>query len=94
MQISKLKSKLNGDKEEEEENNAVMMESELSVKEEEVLLPGRKRVMRRSFLPEFISDAPSSKLSVKLEFFPIDVRSLFVDGGSPRTCILQCDLRS
>nr|VDC68191.1 unnamed protein product [Brassica rapa] len=46
MQISKLKSKLNGEEEEEEENNAMMMESELSVKEEEVLLPRGKRVTR------------------------------------------------
>ena len=38
MQISKLKSKLNGE-EEEEENNAVTMESDFSVKEEEVSLP-------------------------------------------------------
>ncbi|CAN7093323.1 unnamed protein product, partial [Brassica rapa subsp. narinosa] len=69
QEISKLKSKLNGEEEEEEEeNNAVMMESELSVKEEEVLLPRGKRVTRHcaGFLPEFISDAPSSKSSVKL----------------------------
>ncbi|KAH0910906.1 hypothetical protein HID58_034227 [Brassica napus] len=46
QEISKLKSKLNGEEEEEEENNAVMMESELSVKEEEVLLPRGKRVTR------------------------------------------------
>ncbi|KAG2283581.1 hypothetical protein Bca52824_054801 [Brassica carinata] len=44
QEISKLKCKLNGEEEEEEENNAVMMESELSVKEEEVLLPGGKRL--------------------------------------------------
>ncbi|KAJ0260472.1 Homeobox-leucine zipper protein ATHB-6 [Hirschfeldia incana] len=40
QEISKLKSKLNGEEEEEEEENkAVTMESELSVKEEEVSLP-------------------------------------------------------
>ncbi|CAF2276902.1 hypothetical protein YC2023_046159 [Brassica napus] len=38
QEISKLKSKLNGE-EEEEENNAVTMESDFSVKEEEVSLP-------------------------------------------------------
>ncbi|CAF1920144.1 unnamed protein product [Brassica napus] len=59
MQISKLKCKLNGEEEEEEENNAVMMESELSVKEEEVLLPGGKRVTRHCAGASYRSSSPT-----------------------------------
>ncbi|KAL0685387.1 hypothetical protein Bca4012_052235 [Brassica carinata] len=66
QEISKLKCKLNGEEEEEEENNAVMMESELSVKEEEVLLPGGKRVTRHCAGASYRSSSPTCHRSSKL----------------------------
>ena len=59
MQISKLKSKLNGGEEEEEENNAVAMESDFSVKEEEVSLPENITEEPPSSPPELLEHSDS-----------------------------------
>ncbi|CAN6832163.1 unnamed protein product [Brassica oleracea] len=59
QEISKLKSKLNGGEEEEEENNAVAMESDFSVKEEEVSLPENITEEPPSSPPELLEHSDS-----------------------------------